>query len=55
MTPPLDFNISAPGMKAALEQLDTIREVAVTQQRNGYGFDWRVTFYSGEFLGRTML
>ena len=33
-------------MKAALEELDTIREVAVTRQRNAFGYDWRVTFYS---------
>ena len=46
MTPPLEHDLTAVDMKAALEELDTIREVAVTRQRNAFGYDWRVTFFS---------
>ena len=44
LTPPLDAEISAAGMKSALENLDTISQVDVSRFTNRYGYDWRVTF-----------
>ena len=45
-SPPLDCSISADGMEAALEDLDTVGRVNVERFRNGFGYDWRVTFVS---------
>jgi len=44
MTPPLEATISAADMEKALEALDTISDVSVARYRNGFGYDWHVTF-----------
>ncbi|GAB9464893.1 hypothetical protein Gpo141_00002316 [Globisporangium polare] len=41
---PLPHDVSADGMKAALENLVTIGLVNVTRSVNGYGYNWIVTF-----------
>lgn len=46
MSRPIDHDASSDDLKSALEELDTIAQVAVTRLRNGYGFDWIVTFLS---------
>jgi len=43
-TPQLPCDISAADMEAAIEQLSTVGDVTVERFRNGFGFDWRVTF-----------
>ncbi|RHY35451.1 hypothetical protein DYB32_000104 [Aphanomyces invadans] len=45
-TPPLPFDISGEGMKAALESLSTVSIVDVARSVNGYGFNWFVKFLS---------
>ena len=45
-TPPLAHDVSAADMQAALSQLVTAGPVAVQREVNGYGHNWRVTFWS---------
>ncbi|EQC27008.1 hypothetical protein SDRG_15222 [Saprolegnia diclina VS20] len=43
-TDPIPFNASAADLQSALQALDTVSSVVVTQSPNGYGRNWFVTF-----------
>ena len=49
MTGQLPYDISAVGMEVAIESLATIGDVSVERFRNGFGYDWRVTFLTELF------
>jgi hypothetical protein len=45
-TPPLSHDVSAVGVKKALEALVTVGTVGVRRTLNGYGWNWVITFTS---------